>query len=220
MTNAATADAPPTAPTADDRPYSPGLEGVIAGETSLSKVDGANGRLIYRGYRIGDLVEHGTYPAVANLLWTGDWDPAARLATGPIPEAVLSDAARAPDDRQADGRAADCRLRLGRDAEPALATDRRAGPRPDGVLAVRPRRVRADPRGQGAVEPDPSLDLVEGFLYQLNGRAAGAGDRPRARCLLHRRRRARLQRLDVHGPRRHLDELGHRVGGRRRRSGR
>ena len=46
---------------------------------------GANGRLIYRGYRIGDLVEHGTYPAVANLLWTGDWDPKARLATGPCP---------------------------------------------------------------------------------------------------------------------------------------
>jgi citrate synthase len=53
------------------RPYSPGLEGVIAGETSLAFVDGERGRLTYRGYRIGDLVAHGTYPAVANLLWTG-----------------------------------------------------------------------------------------------------------------------------------------------------
>src|SRR3954471_16234702 len=75
---------------ADERPFSPGLEGVLAGETSLSKVDGANGRLTYRGYRIGDLVARGTYPAVANLLWTGDWDPAARLATGPVPDAVLT----------------------------------------------------------------------------------------------------------------------------------
>ena len=74
-------DSPPADATADasqaTRPYSPGLEGVIAGETSLSYVDGANGRLLYRGYRIGDLVERGTYPAIANLLWTGEWDPAA-----------------------------------------------------------------------------------------------------------------------------------------------
>ena len=42
------------------RPYSPGLEGVIAGETSLGYVDGERGRLLYRGYRIGDLVAHGT----------------------------------------------------------------------------------------------------------------------------------------------------------------
>ena len=70
------------APMPERRPYSPGLEGVIAGETSLSFVDGERGRLLYRGYRIGDLVEHGTYPAVANLLWTGDWDPGAPPADG------------------------------------------------------------------------------------------------------------------------------------------
>ena len=31
---------------ADTRPYSPGLEGVIAGETALSYIDGEHGRLI------------------------------------------------------------------------------------------------------------------------------------------------------------------------------
>ena len=34
---------------ADTRTYSPGLEGVIAGETSLSYIDGEAGRLLYRG---------------------------------------------------------------------------------------------------------------------------------------------------------------------------
>src|SRR5436190_19795905 len=82
-------DAPTDTATAS-RPYSPGLEGVIAGETSLSLVDGERGRLLYRGYRIGDLVERGTYPAVANLLWTGEWDAAARLPTAPVPEPVLA----------------------------------------------------------------------------------------------------------------------------------
>src|SRR5215212_1257322 len=75
---------------ADDRPYSPGLEGVVAGETSLGKVDGERGRLTYRGYRIGDLVEHGTYPAVANLLWADEWTPGHRLPTSSVPDDVMA----------------------------------------------------------------------------------------------------------------------------------
>ena len=59
---------PPAVAPASDRPYSPGLEGVVAGETALSFIDGAAGRLLYRGYPIGELVREGTYPVVANLL--------------------------------------------------------------------------------------------------------------------------------------------------------
>ena len=164
LTRRPTAPTEPIARPQADRPYSPGLEGVIAGETSLSYVDGANGRLLYRGYRIGDLVEHGTYPAVANLLWTGDWDPAHRLPTAAVPAAVDDRPSGAPGDCQADGRAADRRLGLGRDPGPALATDRRAGARADRVLAVRACRVRAAPRpGKEPIDPDPSLDLVDGI---------------------------------------------------------
>jgi citrate synthase len=168
MTNPSAA-AVPSAPPADDRPFSPGLEGVLAGETSLSKVDGANGRLTYRGYRIGDLVEHGTYHAVANLLWTGDWDPAARLATGPIPDAVLTTLRALP-----------------RSAKPmdALRTAVSAWgatqtlvwpPTPEqarALTAFSPSALAAFARireGKEPIEPDSSLDLVEGFLYQLTG---------------------------------------------------
>src|SRR5260370_11418426 len=91
MTDAsATATAAGAAPDQATRPYSPGLEGVIAGETSLSLVDGERGRLLYRGYRIGDLVANGSYPAVAHLLWTGDWDPGHRLPTAAVPPAVVT----------------------------------------------------------------------------------------------------------------------------------
>ncbi|HET8785684.1 MAG TPA: citrate/2-methylcitrate synthase, partial [Candidatus Limnocylindrales bacterium] len=90
MTDSPPTAAVPTEPTLPAaRPYSPGLEGVVAGETSLSYIDGAAGRLLYRGYRIGDLVERGTYAAVANLLWTGEWDPAHRLPTAPVPGPVM-----------------------------------------------------------------------------------------------------------------------------------
>ena len=98
MTDSPPADAPAESSLQASRPYSPGLEGVIAGETSLSYIDGAAGRLLYRGYRIGDLVERGTYAAVANLLWTGDWDAAHRLPTAPVPPAVMQVLQAIPSD--------------------------------------------------------------------------------------------------------------------------
>jgi 2-methylcitrate synthase len=51
--------------------YSPGLEGVIAGETAISTV-GKKGRgLSYRGYSIYDLAEQATFEEVAYLLLHG-----------------------------------------------------------------------------------------------------------------------------------------------------
>ncbi len=53
--------------------FSPGLEGVVAAETAVSEVDGANGRLIYRGgYLIEDLVPVASYEEIAHLLWHGE----------------------------------------------------------------------------------------------------------------------------------------------------
>ena len=80
----------------DASAFSPGLKGVLAGETSLARVDGENGRLVYRGYPIGELVERGSYAAVAELLWTDTWDPEARLACAPLPAGVLEVLRRLP----------------------------------------------------------------------------------------------------------------------------
>ena len=80
----------PVSAPADTRPYSPGLEGIIAGETSLSYIYGENGRLLYRGYPIGELVRAGSYAAVTELLWTGEWNPAAKLPCAPVPDAVMT----------------------------------------------------------------------------------------------------------------------------------
>jgi citrate synthase len=53
--------------------FSPGLEGVVAAQTAVSEVDGANGRLIYRGgYLIEDIAPSVTYEEVAFLLWHGE----------------------------------------------------------------------------------------------------------------------------------------------------
>ena len=60
--------------------FSPGLEGVVAAETKVSEVDGANGRLIYRGgYLIEDLAPVVTFEEVAYLLWHGELPTTAQL---------------------------------------------------------------------------------------------------------------------------------------------
>jgi 2-methylcitrate synthase/citrate synthase II len=51
--------------------YSPGLEGVLAGETALCQVDEEAGGLRYRGYAIGDLAEQASFEEVAYLLLFG-----------------------------------------------------------------------------------------------------------------------------------------------------
>ncbi len=57
-----------------------GLEGVVAATTALSLVDGTAGRLVYRGYDIGDLVAHATFEEAAYLLWYGRLPGASELA--------------------------------------------------------------------------------------------------------------------------------------------
>lgn len=49
----------------------PGLDGVIAADTTISCVDGKGGRLIYHGYDVEDLAEHSDAAEVAYLLWYG-----------------------------------------------------------------------------------------------------------------------------------------------------
>ncbi|MCA9801358.1 MAG: citrate synthase [Cyanobacteria bacterium HKST-UBA02] len=48
-----------------------GLENVVAAESSICKVNGTEGRLIYQGYDIHELAEHSNYEEVVHLLWFG-----------------------------------------------------------------------------------------------------------------------------------------------------
>src|SRR5437016_12655115 len=57
--------------------YSPGLEGVIAGETAISTVEGG---LRYRGYPVTELAEKCNFDEVAHLLLHGDLPTRRQLA--------------------------------------------------------------------------------------------------------------------------------------------
>src|SRR3972149_6504453 len=49
-----------------------GLEGVVIDTSSICRIDGNEGRLIYRGYDIHDLSSNLSFEEVAYLLWNGD----------------------------------------------------------------------------------------------------------------------------------------------------
>ncbi len=158
---------------ADPPPYAPGLEGVVAGETALARVDGANGRLLYRGYPIGDLVAHGTYASVAELLWTDAWRLDARLACEPLPAPVAATLRALP----ASTGAMDA-LRTavsawgaatGSTYPPTVEEARQLTATAPTALAAFV-RIRA---GQEPIDPDPELGLAGGFLYQLTGERPG-----------------------------------------------
>src|SRR5438067_9491658 len=59
--------------------YSPGLAGVIAGETEICWVDPDAG-LAYRGYDIHEMAEEATFEEVAYLLLNGELPTAEQLA--------------------------------------------------------------------------------------------------------------------------------------------
>ncbi|MFI5292263.1 MAG: citrate synthase [Candidatus Limnocylindrales bacterium] len=149
--------------------FSPGLEGVVAGESSIALVDGAAGRLLYRGYAIGELVERGTYAQVAELLWTGDWPATAHLPCAPLPgdvEAVLRllPATTHPMDALRTGVSA-WGAGQGMTWPPTVEQAR-------AVTAVAPSILAAFARLRDGREPiaaDGDLDLAAGFLYQLRG---------------------------------------------------
>ena len=57
-----------------------GLEGVVAGETAISDVDGQRCQLIYRGYHIDELVGKTSYEEVSYLLLNGTLPTRSQLA--------------------------------------------------------------------------------------------------------------------------------------------
>jgi citrate synthase len=154
---------------ADARPFSPGLAGVIGAESSIGLVDGKNGRLLYRGYPIGQLVERGTYGEVADLLWTGEWQPGARIAPEPVPKTVMVALRELPTHASP--------MDALRTAVSVWGANQNLSwpPTPEqarALTAFSPSALAAFGRlrkGLRPVEPDPSLGLVAAFLQQLNG---------------------------------------------------
>ncbi|MFM9959551.1 MAG: citrate/2-methylcitrate synthase [Phycisphaerales bacterium] len=77
MTTAAAAAKPAVVSSNPSKPKGGGLEGIIAGETTICSVE--QGALIYRGYEIHDLAQNATFEEVAFLLLVGHKPTASEL---------------------------------------------------------------------------------------------------------------------------------------------
>jgi citrate synthase len=150
-----------------------GLEGVVAASTSLSHVDGEQGRLILRGYDLDELAGAYSFEWAAALFWEG-------LAPEPVSEELVrrhlgegraiawKRASSLVETTKAMTPVEGLRLLLSSlaDAEPfphyLLTTSAMA------VFTAAIPRARA---GQTPIEPDPERPHVEDFLRMLMGGA-------------------------------------------------
>ena len=159
-----------------------GLEGVVAVPSSICFIDGTAGRLVYRGYDIGDLVEHATFEEVAHLLWDGELPNRQQLNTlrselgrsAGLPQHVMSLLKDLPKQTQPMDALRTAVSALGT-TDPDLENnepeaDRRKAIR---ITAQLPPIVATFHRfrnGQQPVPPDPALPLATNFLYMLTGK--------------------------------------------------
>jgi citrate synthase len=162
-----------------------GLEGVLVAESSLSYIDGEEGKLVYHGYTIDDLARNASFEEVVYLLWHGELPTGEELTTfeeSLVEERPLEDGldrlvrelAAADEEPMAALRtvvshlsAYDDRARPETDPTDGAANLRK-GCR---IMAKMPTALAAFARlrnGDEPVAPRHDLDHAANFLYMLN----------------------------------------------------
>ncbi len=158
-----------------------GLEGVVAAPSEICFIDGSAGRLVYRGYDIGDLVENATFEETAFLLWESKLPNRSELSrlkselstNAALPDhtlAVLKSLPASTEPMDALRTAASSLSSIDPDLqsnEPAAnlrKAIRLTAQFPTIVAAFH--RLRHD---QKPIEPQPNLSIAANFLYMLTG---------------------------------------------------
>jgi len=161
-----------------------GLEDVVVSTTDICFIDGREGRLVYRGYDMNDLVEHSTFEEVAYLLWHGALPSRKELeahvkalnatATRKLPPKLLAILRQFPKKTTPMEI-----LRTGVSALSAFDPDAGDNSREASLrkavrltaqmptLVAAWERIR---RGKAPVAPNARLNLAANFLYMLSGK--------------------------------------------------
>ena len=158
-----------------------GLEGVVAGETKISYVDGVNGFLIYNGYDIHELADKVVFAEVVYLLWYGRLPNVSELegfrtrlvSEMRLPSQVIKMIELAPPGAHP--------MDLLRTAISALsmfdpdsgnlsveANERKSVRLLAQVMTIIADMYRVRKR-QSVLSPDPKLDIAPNFLYMFRG---------------------------------------------------
>ncbi|HEV8311015.1 MAG TPA: citrate synthase [Methylomirabilota bacterium] len=159
-----------------------GLEDVVVSTSEICFIDGNQGRLLYRGYDIHDLVAHSSFEETAYLLWHGtlptrrELDRLTRDLTSqrrlpPKVTALLKGFPRKADAMDVVRTAVSA---LGMYDPEAADNSREANVRKAiRIQAQVPTLVAAWARlrkGKAPVAPNPRLNLAANFLYMLFGK--------------------------------------------------
>jgi citrate synthase len=159
-----------------------GLRGVAVADTKISYIDGDNGILIYRGYRIEELAEKSSFMETAFLLLNGHLPGESELEgferqvaqAREVPEFILESLAKMPKGADPMDVLQACVPMLGL-ADPDLTEEsREANVRKAIRLIARvPAVVAAWNRirnGDEPLPPDNGLSHAANFLWQLSGK--------------------------------------------------
>lgn len=152
--------------------FIPGLQGVVAAQTRLSKVDGLQGQLIICGFPLEVLAANASFEEVVFLLDHGRLPTSAELAVQfeklalrrALPQITLNLLQEAADQRAKPMDA----LRMA-----AATLDLQAGDDLASSLVARFPTINAAywrlSQGQTPINPDPTLDHAANYLYMLTG---------------------------------------------------
>jgi citrate synthase len=161
-----------------------GLEGVLVAESSLSYIDGDEGKLVYRGYTIDDLAENASFEEVVYMLWHGELPnrdelsefKAAMAEERHIDDGVqrlVRDLAEADEEPMAALRTIVSELSAYDPDTQSDPTDEAANLRKGRRITAKiPTALAAFARirdGNDPVDPREDLDHAANFLYMLNG---------------------------------------------------
>ena len=165
-------------------PSRSGMEGVVAAPSDVCFIDGTAGRLVYRGYEIGDLVDNLTqlaFEQVCSLLWDKKLPNRAELerlrgelsSSVHLPPHTLAILAALPTDTSPMDALRTGVSSLSSKDPDHKSTDPAANRRMAARLTARlPAVVAAFHRlrnGQKPIDPDPSLSTAANFLFMLKG---------------------------------------------------
>jgi citrate synthase len=158
-----------------------GLRGVVIADTRICEVDGANGRLIYRGYLVQDLAEKATFEEVSFLLLyeklpnkeeLGAFKQQLAAERALPPEVIAAMKTRPKEALPMDVLQAVVPMLANHDPDirdqsqaAVLRMATRLIAKFGSVIAAW-HRIRND---QEPVEPSPDLDHAANFLYMLSG---------------------------------------------------
>lgn len=156
--------------------FKPGLEGVIAAETKLSRVDGQKGELIIGGYPLEAIASQASFEEVVYLLWNGQRPNPDQLQTftqdlaekRELPAATYTLLKSVAEQKKPMMDA--LRISAGTVDLDQVQTDHLTTAKT--ILARLPTAVAAYYRlcqGKDVIRPDSTLSHAANFLYMLSG---------------------------------------------------